>query len=319
MTASETKLTSLLDFLPSWAKEANDGQCLLQFFVSFFDVKNIQRIGEINRNYERVELRHPSFMRIIELSELKLVGVQGNTFSKPRDGPLHFMSRLEERVFPPGVYAVLGAPFDTNNSHTNEGDAKATLSALAAMIALLYGFAALHSKTAEISINIKTGQYSFSSPVIENPTFFKIDHLKDVPLDRSIDISRRITAASSEINDLVSVSLTYLDRAIREPHHGIRLSLYFSAIEVLTGEVSTNKMCSALETPHIELREMGYDELLKRRTLFVHRGKNVSINREEERFLQHLLVDVISTKLGFEKTSFARDYIMALRNHMQKR
>ena len=69
MTFSETKLTTLLEILPSWARET-DGHCLLQFFVSFFDINNIQGVSEINRNYERISLKHPAFARIIELNEL---------------------------------------------------------------------------------------------------------------------------------------------------------------------------------------------------------------------------------------------------------
>jgi hypothetical protein len=64
--------------------------------------------------------------------------------------------------------------------------------------------------------------------------------------------------------------------------------------------------------PHNELRNMGYDDLLARRTMFVHKGQTVSLKRREERFIQYLIIDAISGMLGTGRTRYAFEYYSAV-------
>ncbi len=309
----EGKFQSLLDILPPWVKAAGADKCLIQLFVSFFDLKNGRAIGELNSCYEKFTLKYATFLRVIELHELKLV-MPSTSFAKPRDGVLHWFNYLEDKKIEPGVYAILGAPFASDHSSVvaTEADARAALSSLAAMISILYGFASLHSKKCELAIDTTSGNYSISSPIIENPAFFKIDHAKDIPIAETFQFSSRLEGAPTKSKDLVAVALTYLDRAMRESNHGVRLSLYFSAIEVLAGETSTNNLCKILSMSHHDLRSMGYNNLLDRRTLFIHKGQMISLERGEERFLQYLIVDAISGTLGNSRTTYAMEYQIEL-------
>ncbi len=109
---AEKNIQSLIDLLPQWVRGSGNDKCLVQFFVSFFNVTNIQTIAELNRNYETFHLDHPTFMRVIELRELKLT-IANTSFAKPRDGVLHFLNYLEEKKLEPGVYAILGAPYSS--------------------------------------------------------------------------------------------------------------------------------------------------------------------------------------------------------------
>jgi hypothetical protein len=204
----------------------------------------------------------------------------------------------------------VGAPFALKNSTelAAEADARIAISSLCAMISMLYGFASLHSKKVELLIDTKTGGYSFTSPVIENPTFFKIDHIKEIPFEATFDLAQIIAEAPPNDKGVTNVALTYLDRALREENHGIRLSLYFSAMEVLVGSTSTNALCKLLKTSHGDLRGMGYDDLCQKRNGFVHEGRPILLHREEERFFQYLIVDLICGKLGGIRSTYAKVY-----------
>jgi hypothetical protein len=305
----ETRFNNLLDILPSWVKQVEFDQCLVQFFVSFFDLNNVTAMAKLNASYEKFSIIFPAFLRVVELQDLKLT-LSNTDFSKPRNGVLNWHHRLEERKIEPGVYALVGAPFALKNSTglAAEADARIAISSLSAMISMLYGFASLHSKKVELLIDTKTGGYSFTSPVMENPTFFKIDHIKEIPFEATFDFAQIVAAASPNDKGVTIVALTYLDRALREENHGIRLSLYLSAIEVLVGETSTNALCKMLKTPHGDLREMGYNDLCQKRNGFVHEGRPVQLHREEERFLQYLIVDLIRGKFGGVGSTYAKDY-----------
>jgi len=266
-------------------------------------------MGEINGCYEKFTLKFPAFLRVIELHELKLT-MSNTSVAKPRDGVLNWFHHLEEKKIEPGVYAILGAPFGSDHLTQNatEADARTALSSLSAMVSMLYGVACLHSKKCEFVIDVTSGHYSVFSPIIENPAFFKIDHVKDIPVADTFLISKHLVDAPAKTKDVIAVALTYLDRAMRESNHGIRLSLYFSAIEVLVGETSTNDLCKILNTSHGELRSMGYNDLLQKRNLFVHEGQMANLERGEERFLQYLIVDAISGKIGNGRTTYAMEY-----------
>jgi hypothetical protein len=305
-SSQEAKITTLLDLLPRWAKEPGSKKCLLQLFVSFLDLNKNQAVSEITRCYDKFNLRSPTFLRVMELYELKIIATV-NGFAKPRNGVLQWLNKIEEAKIPPGVYALLGAPFDSN-----ESEARTALNAFSAMVATLYGFATLHSKACEFILDIQTGSYSVTSPVIENPSFYAIDHAKEIPLEEISSLAARINEAPIGMSELLVVAFTYMNRAIREENHGIRLSLYFSVIEVLTGETSTNSVCKMLKMSHQELRAMGYDDLLGRRNAFVHKGKSAHLHRGEERLLQYLIVDCISNKLQGRETHYARQYLTAL-------
>jgi hypothetical protein len=311
MTAyAEGTFQNLLSILPAWVKEeASCDKCLVQFFVSFFDMNNANTIVELCRSYEKFCLIFPVFLRVVELRELKLI-LPKSEFAKPRNGVLHVIQKLEERKVEPGVYAILGAPYASNNSphKTTESDARTALSSFSAMISMLYGFACLHSKTCEFLIDIQNGSYSFFSPIIENPTFFRLDHVKEIPVAATFQFSTLVADAPTKTKDVIAVALTYLDRALREKNHGIRLSLYLSSIEVLVGNTSTNALCKLLKISHGDLRDMGYDDLYQKRNGFVHEGRPVQLHREEERFIQYLIVDLICGKLGGTRSTYAKDY-----------
>src|SRR6185437_3773792 len=269
---SEGKFQNLLDACPRWVKESANNKCLIQLFVSFFDVNNAQAMGEINRCYDKFGLKCPAFLRVIELHDLKLAALN-SSFAKPRNGVLHWFHKLEEKKIEPGVYVILGAPFksDQTSSNVTEADARAALSAFSAIISVLYGFSSLHSKTCEFTVDIPSGsKLEISSTVMEHPAFFRIDHAKDIPIAQTFQISKQIADSPEKVKDIIAVTSAYLDRAIRELNHGIRLSLYISAIEALTGEASANSLCKMLGVSHQALRGMGYNKLLDRRTLFVH-------------------------------------------------
>ena len=275
----EIRPENLLHLLPAWVKDAQWDKCLIQFFVSFFDANNARAMAEINGTYEKFSLNFPMFLRVIELYELKLI-LPSTEFAKPRDGVLHWFQKLEEKKIEPGVYAILGAPFASNNStdRATEGDARMTLSSFSAMICMLYGFASLHSKKCEFIIDTQNGSYSIASDIIENPAFFKIDHITDIQLHETFAFSKKLTNSSANIKKLVAIALSYVDRATREPNHGIRLSLYFSAMEALLGSTSKNELCKVLKISHDELRRIGYDQLYKRRNLFVHEGQMATLS-----------------------------------------
>lgn len=306
MPPQEAKIATLLDLLPRWVKDSGSKHCLLQLFVSFLDLNKSQAVSEITRCYDKFNLKSPIFLRVMELHELKIIAAV-QSLAKPRSGALQWLNKIEEAKIPPGVYALLGAPFESS-----ETEARTALNAFSAMFAAFYGFATLHSKACEFILDVQTGNYSVTSAVIENPAYYAIDHAKDIPLREISALAARIGEAPIEMRELLAVAFTYMDRAIREANHGIRLSLYFSAIEVLTGETSTNSVCKMLKISHQELRAMGYDDLLGRRNAFVHKGKPAHLHRGEERFLQYLIVDSLSNKLQGRETRYAQQYLTAL-------
>jgi hypothetical protein len=299
-------ITTLNDLVPSWAKEAQDSKTLIQFFVSFFDFNDSRSMAELNGRYTRFSLQHDTFLRVIELADLKVV-LPTVAFAKPRTGPLHWYNHIEERQIEPGVYAVLGAPFGHAFGST-EADAREALSSLSAALSLIYGVSAIYKKKFEIVLDTHTGQYSVSTPVFENPAFFQIDHARDMLLSETFDFASRLTSSSEEVRALVRTSLTYVDRAIRDENHGVKLSLYISALEVLAEQTSTNAVCKLLQVSHARLRGLGYDDLLSRRNAFVHRGRAVHLKRREERLLQYVIIDAISGKVGLVRTNYAEQY-----------
>jgi hypothetical protein len=93
MTAlGEARFDNLLDVLPSWVKQIEFDQCLVQFFVSFFDLNNETAMAKLNASYEKFSVIFPAFLRVIELQDLKLT-LSNADFSKPRNGVLNVSLR----------------------------------------------------------------------------------------------------------------------------------------------------------------------------------------------------------------------------------
>jgi hypothetical protein len=196
---------------------------------------------------------------VIEIKGMELVGANV-TFSKPRDDPLHWHHNIEKKNVEPGVYALIGAPL------TDEAQARSALASFIAMLSIFYGAASVHSLAREVIVDCKSGSYSFTSPVIENPAFFAIDHFSDVPLPTTFEILKNVELSDESIRLRIKVALRFVNRAIFELDSGIKLSSYFSAIDVLAGDVSKNKVCALIRLSHKELDELGFSELAVRET-----------------------------------------------------
>lgn len=272
----------------------------------------------INSQYERFDTGYPVFLRVVELKQLKLISAS-TAMSKPRDGPLHWHHNLQTKEVEPGVYALVGAPTaDTAKSgRYSEVQARSALVSFTALLSVLYGTASFHSMKCELLIDCRKDSYSFVSPVIENPAFFTIDHFKDVPLTNAFEISKRIESSDGSVRLLINVALSFVNRAISETSAGIKLSLYFSAIDVLAGDVSKNNVCTLLDVSHKELDELGFSELVQKRNDFVHHGKIVNLQRNEERILQYLLLDLICGRIGLRSPRYSKDYYAALLSHLK--
>jgi hypothetical protein len=309
----ETELTKLTDLVPDWLKDSGSEKCLVQLFVSFFDLNNSDAMSRINGSYGRLDFGYPAFLRVVELRALKLV-LPTIGFSKPRDGVLHWSHKIEEKDLEPGVYVILGAPFDSENSKGKRGeyDARVALASVFSMVSMLYGTASLYSMKCEFVIDIQSGAYSVSSPVIENPAFFKIDHVRDIPFEETFNFVRQLAAAPIDKKNLIAVALGYVNRAVRELNGGMRLAQYFSAIEVLAGGISKNEICKLLKISNADLERMRYNDLYRKRNHFMHEGKAVKFEREEERTLQYLILDIVGVLAEINPATYAAAYSAAV-------
>lgn len=309
----ETELTKLTDLVPDWLKKSGSEKCLVQLFVSFFDLNNLEAMNQINGSYQRLDLGYPTFLRVIELRALKLL-LPTTGFSKPRDGVLHWSHKIEERNIEPGVYVALGAPFDSQelNGKHGEHDARMALASLSSMVSMLYGTASLYSIKCEFVIDIQSGAYSVSSPVIENPAFFSIDHIRDIPIDETFSFVKQLEAAPVDKKGLIAVALGYVNRALRELNSGMRLAQYFSAIEVIAGGISKNDICKLLKISHVDLDRMGYNDLYRKRNKFMHEGTAVKLEREEERTLQYLILDIVGALAEINSSAYAAAFNAAV-------
>jgi hypothetical protein len=94
--------------------------------------------------------------------------------------------------------------------------------------------------------------------------------------------------------------------------------MYFSAIDVLAGDVSKNLICKFLRVSHRDLDELGFSGLAEKRNSFIHHGKVVRLERNEERLLQYLILDLICGRVGLSPNAFARAYNDELKRRVAK-
>lgn len=222
----------------------------------------------------------------------------------------HFdVSKIAQKSEPPGFYVLFLLPFDTDGAFGDEALTRDRIRDAVGLLATLFGKNFVSKHLFDNVTKLDKGETSAFSEATENPHWFPA-------VDANTDLLKQISNANSAICKLqdadrnrVYLCLRWLQQAIYDLDHIIAFIKFWIAIETLTMDgTDIRPICDLLGigygmSSNDAKKHFNIDRIFGMRSAIVHGGKRLGIDGNLLLYLEAIVFDLISIKIGlpFEK------------------
>jgi hypothetical protein len=221
------------------------------------------------------------------------------------DGSLVFPVQVKQLKLPDSVYVIAATPFSWAGECGDGIEARGILDHAVALVSLHTGLNFMRDLVFEAELVIATGGFVPMSPPQLVPRMFEGPFLGKGIADDIREISRELRTQPLEKRSRAEASLEFLHRAMRSDHGFLD---YWFAMEILVGTAGAiaqrlRAIYGLASHRDAEIRT-GFGVIKQWRHDYVHRGVRVDLQRQIERYLQCMCLDLIRDALKLEPRGY---------------
>ena len=221
------------------------------------------------------------------------------------DGRLVFPVQVKEFKLPHSLYVIAATPFASAGERGDGIEARGILDHAVALVSLHTGLNFMRDLVFEAELVVATGRFVLMSRPQVVPKQFEGPFLGKRIADDIRELSRELRTQPLERRSRAEASLEFLHRAMRSDHGFLD---YWFAMEILVGKAGAiaerlRAIYGLASHRDAEIRT-GFGVIKQWRHDYVHRGVRLDLERQIERYLQCMCLDLIRDALGLEPRGY---------------
>lgn len=249
----------------------------------------------------RMKLDAPIAVAFGELRDMKLP-VFRFVVHASEDGPTVAHTHISDLTIPTASYWFLATPLRIDGRAGKEGEARALLARVSALIIAHCGQNTMYDTVYEGELELGDGKIHCRSPALRTPRPCDGPFVQAAVWSAIQEVATALVDAPPEHRHRLELALDFFERAVR---HEEEFFNYWTALElVANGKAQTIRsriqQCYSLTSVGDVDRATGFGAIAKWRHEFFHRGMRPLLSSDVARYVQMLFIDLLRSELRLE-------------------
>lgn len=231
------------------------------------------------------------------------------------EGNLDFLCEEIKRILPPSNYLLISTPI-LELGDKGYDDCIVRIDQFVGVLRAVCGNCLFREIARESSVDFKNGKMDTTSPVLRMPKKSEGTKITDIHWEKIRNLLKLIEQAEDNLKNRLTLATQLFEQAARG-ESPVNFFLYWVSIEVLcfpskkSKSAKIKKILSKSYNKKTDFirNDLGVERLINLRNDVFHKGKEVNLSVDAERYIQAVFWDLLNAVLGQDCEHNIENYI----------